>query len=60
MIYGLVMKCETCGELVLEKIEDMSHTIVKDDKITFLNRYVCGSCIARNQVLIERGCRQWW
>ena len=53
MIYGLVMKCETCGDVVLEKLENMSHTI-KDDKVTFLNRYVCNVCIARNNLDIMR------
>lgn len=53
MIYGLVMKCEACGELVLEKLDNVPHT-VKDDKVVILNRYVCGGCISRNQIEIMR------
>ena len=53
MIYGLVMKCETCGDVVLEKLDNVSH-VIKGELITFNNRYVCDGCIARNSIEIQR------
>ena len=56
MIYGLVMKCdnENCQELVLEKLDNVSH-VVKGERITFNNRYICNGCIARNELEVLRG-----
>ena len=53
MIYGLVMKCEACGELVMEKLENVPHTI-QGNKVIIHDGYICGGCIARNQIEILR------
>ena len=53
MIYGVIVKCEGCGNLFLEKLDAISHEI-QGNKIVILDCYVCNTCISRNAIELQR------